>query len=263
MSNPKISILMTVFNHEKFVKTSIKSILSQNYKNFELIVVNNGSSDQSGNIIKKIRDRRIKKFFLKKNIGRTKCLNYGLKKCKGKYVAIQDSDDISKKNRLKKQINFLENNSEIPLVASLYNLIDETDKKIQRKINSKTQNIKEEMFINNLVAHSTVMYRRSLLSKIGVYPKNFYYAQDYAFYLKVLKFFPIRILNDRLVDLRSNHKNSETFRLNKSFTILREEINLIKWISQNFKLKFWVKLKIFFKLIKIIFKFFVVILKKL
>ena len=90
MSNPKISILMTVFNHEKFVKTSIKSILSQNYKNFELIVVNNGSSDQSGNIIKKIRDRRIKKFFLKKNIGRTKCLNYGLKKCKGKYVAIQD-----------------------------------------------------------------------------------------------------------------------------------------------------------------------------
>ena len=66
MSKPKISILMTVFNHEKFVKASIKSILSQNFKNFELIVVNNGSSDQSGDIIKKIRDERIKKFFLKK-----------------------------------------------------------------------------------------------------------------------------------------------------------------------------------------------------
>ena len=70
-----------------------------------------------GILLKKIRDERIKKFFLKKNIGRTKCLNYGLKKCKGKYIAIQDSDDISK-NRLRKQINFLENNPKIPLVAS-------------------------------------------------------------------------------------------------------------------------------------------------
>lgn len=253
---------MTVFNHEKFVKTSIKSILSQNFKNFELIVVNNGSSDQSGDIIKKIRDERIKKFFLKKNIGRTKCLNYGLKKCKGKYIAIQDSDDISKKNRLRKQINFLENNPKIPLVASFYNVIDENGKKIQIKIDSKIKNIKEKMFINNLVAHSTVMYRRSLLSKVGAYPKNFYYAQDYAFYLKVLKFFSIKIFNERLVSIRTNHKNSETFRLNKSFTILKEEINLIKWISQNFKLKLKTKVKIFFKLTKIILKFFFIILKK-
>ena len=155
--------------------------------------------------------KRIKKIlFKKKNIGRTKCLNYGLKKCKGKYIAIQDSDDISKKNRLRKQINFLENNPKIPLVASFYNVIDENGKKkIQIKMDSKIKNIKEKMFINNLVAHSTVMYRRSLLSKVGAYPKNFYYAQDYAFYLKVLKFFSIKIFNERLVSIRTNHKTQK------------------------------------------------------
>tara|TARA_B100000989_G_scaffold287265_1_gene256735 strand:+ start:101 stop:397 length:297 start_codon:yes stop_codon:yes gene_type:complete len=97
MEKPKVSILMTVYNHQMYIRSSIKSILYQTFKDFELIIINNGSEDNSGNLIKKIKDKRIKFYNFKKNIGRTKALNYGLKKCVGKYIAINDSDDISKK----------------------------------------------------------------------------------------------------------------------------------------------------------------------
>ena len=97
MKKFKVSILMTVYNHQRYVYKSIKSILNQSYNNFEFIIINNGSSDSSWDIIKKFKDKRIKIYNLKKNIGRTECLNFGLKKCKGKFIAIQDSDDLSKK----------------------------------------------------------------------------------------------------------------------------------------------------------------------
>ena len=113
MKKAKISILMTVFNHQKYVRSSINSILKQSFKNYEFVIIDNGSTDLSKNIIKKIKDKRIRFYFLKKNIGRTNCLNFGLSKCKCKYVAILDSDDISRKDRLKIQFNYLEKNKNI------------------------------------------------------------------------------------------------------------------------------------------------------
>ena len=96
---------MTVFNCEDFLKYSIKSILGQTYKNFELIIVNDCSTDGTSNIIKSFKDERIKSFNLQKRLGRTKALNFGLDKCISNFIAIQDADDISHKNRLNKTIN--------------------------------------------------------------------------------------------------------------------------------------------------------------
>ena len=88
MVNEKVSVLMTIYNHENYLKSSILSLLKQNYKNWELIAIENGSKDKSGLILKSFKDKRIKKKFLKKNIGRTKGLNFGLKFCKSKYIAV-------------------------------------------------------------------------------------------------------------------------------------------------------------------------------
>ena len=74
---------MTVYNHQNYLNDSIKSILTQTYKNWELIIIDNGSTDFSKNYISKFQNKKIKKIYLKKNIGRTNCLNYGLKFCKG------------------------------------------------------------------------------------------------------------------------------------------------------------------------------------
>ena len=104
MKIQKVSILMTIFNHENYLKSSIKSLINQNYKNWELIAIDNGSTDKSALILKSFKDKRIKKKFLKKNIGRTECLNFGLKFCKSKFIAILDSDDISETSRLRIQV---------------------------------------------------------------------------------------------------------------------------------------------------------------
>ena len=216
MKIPKISVLMTIYNHENYLKYSINSILKQSFKNWELIAIDNGSTDNTKKILKSFSDKRIKKIFLKKNIGRTNCLNYRLEFCRGEYIAIQDSDDISLSLRLEKQLQSFNKNKDLYLVATNCQLINEKNKIVKKEyINYKNKNLRELLY-QNIIAHSTVMYKKSLISKVGKYPRNFKYAQDYAFYLKVFKKFKIFIIQDTLLKARLPHENSETFRVSKN-----------------------------------------------
>ena len=256
MKKPIVSVLMTVFNHQNYVKNSVKSILSQNFKRFEFILIDNGSTDNSTKIIKSFKDKRVKKIYLKNNIGRTKCLNYGLKHCRGKYIAVLDSDDVAKKNRINIQYKALENDSNLWLIGSNYNLINTSNKKIgQSNIDQNLNNRPRKIIFKNLIAHSTVMFRKKLLKKIGLYPKEFQYAQDYAFYLKTIKNFKIKILKEKLINLRVPHKNSETLRLYKTNIINLEEIRLLIWSLKNLKTngleKIMIILNIFIKYLKV------------
>ena len=121
----KISVLMTVYNTEKYLKQSINSILNQSYKNFELVIVDDCSSDGSRKLIKDLKNKRVKKYFLKRHTGRTPALNFGLSKCKGKYIAVMDADDIAHKNRLLKQKKFLEKDDNRQIVGSNIVFINE------------------------------------------------------------------------------------------------------------------------------------------
>ena len=122
---------MTIYNHQRYLEKSIKSIIRQSHGNWELIACENGSTDNSKNLLKKFKDKRIKKFFLKKNIGRTNCLNYALDKAKGEYIAILDSDDVAMPNRLAKQINYIKK-KKIVLVGTWFSRIDRNGKIIQK-----------------------------------------------------------------------------------------------------------------------------------
>ena len=151
---------MTIYNHQNYLEQSIKSILKQSYKNWELIACENGSNDNSRNILKNFKDKRIKKFYFKKNIGRTKCLNYALKKANGKYIAILDSDDIAMPNRFSKQITFIEKKN-VSLVGSWYSRID-NDGKITQKLKYSMENsffIRKILFFNT-IGHSTIMFKK-------------------------------------------------------------------------------------------------------
>ena len=228
MKKPLVSILMTIHNHERFLEQSIKSIISQSFKNWELIAIDNGSRDNSRKELNNIKDKRIKKKFLKKNIGRTNCLNYGLKFCKGKFIAILDSDDLAVKDRIKIQLKRMEINK------NLYN---------PRKLINE-----------NIISHSTVMYRKKLINEIGNYPKDFKYAQDYAFYLRTLKKFNLEIIKNKLCKVRISHKNSETFRQSTTGLIVFEELKLLNWSYRNFDLTKKEKIKFLFTLLKKILK---------
>lgn len=254
MKNEKVSILMTIYNHEKFLASSIKSIIYQDHKKWELVAIDNGSQDNSAKILKKVKDKRIKKKFLKKNIGRTNCLNFGLKFCKSKYVAILDSDDISKKNRISTQLGQLKLDKHLGMVFSDFEYIDEKSKitkfpKVNFDFKKNLNEKPRELIKKNFIAHSSVMYRTNLLKKIGNYPKEYKYAQDYAFYLKILKTAKIKTIRKKLVKIRLPHKKSETLRNSSSNLVSIEMIKILFSNLNNFNTSINEKFSIFFSII--------------
>lgn len=254
----KVSILMTIYNHQNYLEQSIKSILKQSYKNWELIACENGSNDNSRNILKNFKDKRIKKFYFKKNIGRTKCLNYALKKANGKYIAILDSDDIAMPNRFSKQITFIEKKN-VSLVGSWFSRID-NDGKITQKLKYSMENsffIRKILFFNT-IGHSTIMFKKKIIDKIGNYPSSFKFMQDYAFFLKVYKKFKIGIIQNNLTNCRYHHQDSETFRVYRSHLIEKEHKKLLKWSNKNFNFSILEFYFYYYSLLKLKFK----ILKK-
>ena len=233
----KVSILMTCFNAERFIKLSIKSALNQKFKNYEIIIVDDGSSDKSPKIINNFRNNKLKKFFLKKNIGRTKALNFGLRQCRGKYIAVLDADDISTNDRIVTQFNFLEKNKNTDLVASYYKM-KFVDKKMTKYM--KFENIKKlnkELCSTNLIAHSSVMFRNAIIKKYRIYNEDYKYAQDYEMILKVLKKGKLDYIPRYLTTVFINNNNMTNSLKYKKIVIL-DRIKLLIFSITKLNLSF-------------------------
>jgi len=258
MKSPLVSVLMTVYNSEKYLKSSIKSILKQSFKKWELVIVDDFSTDKSRKILRKIKNNKIKVFLLNKHIGRTNALNYGLKKTKGKYIAILDSDDMSCANRFYVQHKFLNENKKINMIAARVRLIDENGKTVGFHPSIKEiKDFNKIIFYKNIIAHSSVMFRKDFLKKTGIYPKNLKWAQDYGLILKFYKtgklFFTPKVLAICRV-----LKTSMTYRKEYKLTRVKEQISLLFFSLNNFKLNTFQKYKIFVRMIINNIKFFLI-----
>ncbi|MDO8509456.1 MAG: glycosyltransferase [Nanoarchaeota archaeon] len=183
---PKVSVLMSVYNNEEYLGLSIKSVLDQTLKDFEFIIVDDCSKDNSLSIIKKYMkfDKRIVLLENKKNIGLTKSLNKALKKARGRYIARLDSDDIALNNRLKIQYDYLNNNIDVFLIGTGWFVINESGKRLEVRSHIQDyDHIKRTLPIRNCVHHPTFMFR----NQTGLYYRNkFRYAQDYDLLLRIL-----------------------------------------------------------------------------
>lgn len=186
MNNPKISVIMSVYDGEKYLDESIQSILNQTFKDFEFIIINDCSTDNSLYIIKQYakNDKRIVLIQNEENIGLTKSLNKGLKIAKGKYIARMDADDVALSERFNKQYNYLEKNKNVFLLGTSAMMIDE-DGNRSIKITALTQEKKiySRLRKKNTIIHSSIMFRNDFEL---FYRENFKYAQDYDLYLRVL-----------------------------------------------------------------------------
>ncbi len=187
MNAPLISVVMPVYNSGQLIHQTIKSILNQTYSNFEFIIINDASTDNTLKTIKEYqkKDKRIKIINNSKNLGISLASNKGLDTAKGKYIAMMDHDDISLPERFEREINFLEKHKDIFLVGTGNYYIDE-DNKILNKIKTITNSrkIKKDM-INGLnrICHPSVMFRNT--TKIR-YREKIYYAQDVDFFLQLM-----------------------------------------------------------------------------
>jgi len=182
---PTISVIMPVYNAEKYLVESIESILNQSLKNFEFIIINDGSKDKSLGIIKKYakKDKRIILLNNSRNLGLQKTLNKGLEVARGKYVARMDADDISLPKRLEIQFNYMEDHLEIFLVGSSAIVIDGNGNRlgIFKKFNNSSR-IKKKLRKVNCIVHPSVMFRNNQIA----YREKFKTSEDYDLYLRII-----------------------------------------------------------------------------
>ena len=200
MNNIRVSVLMPAYNVELYIEESIKSILNQTFKNFELIILNDGSSDATANIIKQYAksDNRIKFINNTENKGIAKSRNQLLNSASGEYVAYQDADDISLPDRLERQVDFLDKNIDFSVVGTaIMSIPDE----IVHTYLEKPGII--DFYVANAVANPSVMFRKNDINYCNIrYNEKFATAEDYDFWLKVIKHFRIYNMKEVLVKYR-------------------------------------------------------------
>jgi glycosyltransferase involved in cell wall biosynthesis len=185
MKIPKISVLMPVYNGEKYLKEAIESILNQTFNDFEFLIINDGSTDNSENIIKSYNDQRIKLIQNEKNIGLINTLNKGFDLCCGEYIARMDSDDISTPDRLEKQLKFLDQNKNTDICGSLIRTFGEVNSSIFR-YPMRHDSIKATLLFKCSIAHPSVMLRKSAIQ--GFYFDSSYkHAEDYELWTRLSK----------------------------------------------------------------------------
>lgn len=225
--NPLVTIFMAVYNVENFIKDSIESILNQTYKNFEFLIVNDSSTDTTAEILKlyACKDKRIRLIHNEYNMGIPYTRNIGLKEAKGKYIAIMDSDDIALPHRIKKQVLFMENNPEINVLGTDYEVFG---RKLKRKVRNKCitpDELKIKFLFNCAIHNPTAILRKETLDNYNLnYNLNYFVAQDYDFFAQLSKIGKMAILPEVLYKYRVGHSNITKKSLNNSKIIKRKQI---------------------------------------
>lgn len=184
MQRPQISVLMPVYNAASYLREAVESILGQDFKDFELICVNDGSTDDSGKILASYTDPRLRVITQLQNQGIVNTLNNGLAECRGEYIARMDSDDIAMHERFSKQLEAFQSDPNIAVVDTVQTLMDENGHPLG-KTNSrvvKAKDIYNTLPKSNCLGHPSVMVRGDLLRQYG-YRKVAY--EDYDLWLRM------------------------------------------------------------------------------
>ena len=178
---------MSVFNGDLYLDDCIQSILNQTFKDFEFLIINDGSTDKTKNIIEKYRenDDRIR-IINQKNIGLTQSLIKGVELCKSNYIARQDADDLSTEKRLEKQYNKFKIDKSLGIIGSNTLIIDKNSN-ILKKTSLRSCNfwLKKEIIFGNCFVHGSVMFRKDIYYKVGGYNKKYFCAQDFDLWIRM------------------------------------------------------------------------------
>tara|TARA_Y100000389_G_scaffold201337_1_gene243821 strand:+ start:10532 stop:11221 length:690 start_codon:yes stop_codon:yes gene_type:complete len=208
-TEPLVSVIISVFNNQERIAKAINSIINQTYENIEILVIDDGSTDDTLNRIKSLNSQKVKIFTNDKNIGLTKSLNILIKNSKGDFIARQDADDISHPERIAIQLNYIKKYN-LDAVGSRANI---QNSKIKLPGLSFYFPMKFQVLFKNPLIHGTLLIRKKSLVNIGLYDENFYYSQDFKLLVDLLnEKMNIRIINKFLYDLNIDNNISTNFK---------------------------------------------------
>lgn len=204
---PEISVVMSVYNGGAYLAEAIESILGQTFADFEFIIVNDGSSDNTGDILKEysLKDSRIK-IISHENQGLTRSLNNAVDLARGRFIARQDADDVSYPDRLEKQIHRMKADSGLLLLGACSDDVHNDGLKTRWGFHDDSK-IRSVVFVKTPFPHSTAMMRADACKSLGGYDESFRTAQDMEFWMRFAKAGRIAMLDDALI-LRRVEKNS-------------------------------------------------------
>jgi glycosyltransferase involved in cell wall biosynthesis len=224
---PKISVLLPVYNCELYIIEAIDSILNQTFTDFELLIIDDASTDNTVSIIKSYTDSRIILTQKPINLGYTDSLNYGLKIAKGEYIARMDGDDISMPNRFEKQIAFLDKNQDVVLCGANYTIIG-SDKCTQ--LPNKNDEIQIQFIRNNCIAHPVVMFRNSVFKENAIfYDVTKEPAEDFDLWVRLLNYGKLHNLPDTLLMYRVHQNQVSNLQSKKQQNVsIDTKFNLFK-----------------------------------
>lgn len=215
---PKVSVLMPVYNtKEEYLRESIESILNQTYKDFEFIIINDGSINNAEEVILSYKDERIIYIKNKQNLGTSCSLNKGIEVIRGKYMIRMDSDDISLPERIEKQIEFMDKNLQVDISGTWFLRFPQ---KRSIKLPTKNEEIKNFLLLShNPIGGATTIFRRSSIDKFNIkYNENDILAEDLGLWLKLIDKVNFANLPEFLYKYRFHSESASV----KSFEVLQK-----------------------------------------
>lgn len=209
---PKITVLMPVYNGERFLKRSIESVLNQTFDDYEFLIIDDKSNDSSKNIISSYRDKRIRFVENEKNAGQMGTLNIGVGLSRGGYIARMDQDDVSLPDRFKKEVKTLDMDSSLGLVYSDSFIVDEDGNRKARTFFDLSRPYRSFIFDRlmkgNFIAGNTVMMRRGVFETIGLYNTAYKVAAEYDLYLRLARRYKVDFIDEPLAEYRVHRYNA-------------------------------------------------------
>ena len=242
-----VSVIIPSYNHEKYIRECVLSVLNQTYKNLEVFVMDDNSTDDSPNVLKKIKDSRLKVFYSKKNEGTVRTINKLMNKCNGEYIAITGSDDVWVEDKIEKQVNYLNNNKDVGAVFSIAEIIDENNNiyedddsfnhDIFKCYNVSSGQCMRIFFENgNHLCHSSSLIRSDVVKKIGLYNIVYRQLHDFDYWVRLINQFKIYIMDEKLVRYRrfkNSKKNLSNNTCESMIRLVNENNEIINWMFEN------------------------------
>jgi glycosyltransferase involved in cell wall biosynthesis len=204
--SPLVSIIIPTFNRKKRIETAIVSVLHQTYKNFELIIVDDGSRDETEKVIKQYGNHLL--YFFQTNQGVSAARNLGIEKSKGSYICFLDSDDAWLENKLETQVNLIRANPQIKICFTdeiwIRNGIRVNPKKIHRKYSGW---IYQKCLPLCIISPSSVMIHREVFEQVGRFDPQMTVCEDYDLWLRISHHYPLTFIPQRLVIKKGGHQD--------------------------------------------------------
>lgn len=231
--NPPVSIILPVYNGEEFIEDAIESVLGQTYENWELIIINDGSTDNSEQIIKNfLSNNRLKYFENHGNKGISSTRNRGLKKSTGEYIAFLDQDDLWEKNKLEVSISHFNNKRDkLGLVYSEANILNCTEQSEIIRVSSGAPNglprkrFIEKLFLKNFIkSMSQVVISKKTFQEVGLFDERLSVADDWDLYLRLAGKFSFQKIPKVLTTIRRHGENTSD---EKTLEMKRESLEII------------------------------------